>query len=66
MIYHSMDDEDSNKELIGTQRKNLSYTYLHWEHTAVSKYKFTPCERVLSYHKYKPIGPTLLVEWGDE
>ena len=66
MIYHSMDDEEPSKELIGTQKKNLSYTYLHWEHMTVSKYKLHNYGQSLSYHQYKPIGPTMLVEWNKE
>lgn len=66
MIYHSMDKEETSKELIGTQKKNLSYTYLHWGGNRKNKHKFYPYEIKLSYHSYQPIGPTLLVEWGDE
>lgn len=65
MIYHSMNEDEEDKELIGVQKKNLSYTYLHWD-GSFNKYRLQEFGMALSYYEYEPIGPTLLVEWGDE
>ena len=56
----------TTKLCIGIQRKNNSYTFLHWpDHDSyTSRFKYLKFSRVLK--EYKPIGPTILVEWEDE
>lgn len=56
----------TTKLCIGIQRKNNSYTFLHWlDHdSSTSRFKYLKFSRVLK--EYKPIGPTILVEWEDE
>ena len=51
---------------IGIQKKNNNYTFLHWlDHSSsTSRFKYLEFSRTLG--EYKPIGPTSLVEWGDE
>lgn len=64
MIRHT--NLPSAKLQIGIQRKNNSYTFLHWlEHrSSTSRFKERKFKRALT--EYKPIGPTILVEWEDE
>lgn len=51
---------------IGIQRKNNSYTFLHWLDISpsTSRFKYQKFKKVLT--EFKPIGPTILVEWEDE
>ena len=55
-----------SKYRIGLQRKDKNYTFLHWlEHSSsTSRFKYLTFNRALT--EYKPIGPTILVEWEDE
>jgi hypothetical protein len=64
MIRHT--NSPSTELRIGIQRKNNSYTFLHWlEHSSsTSRFKYLKFKRALT--EYKPIGPTILVEWEDE
>jgi len=64
MIRHTKPTK--SKCCIGLQRKDKNYTFLHWlDHsTLTSRFKYLEYKRVLK--EYKPIGPTILVEWGDE
>jgi len=64
MIRHT--HSPSTELYIGIQRKNNSYTFLHWlDHSSsTSRFKYLEYKKVLK--EYKPIGPTILVEWEDE
>ncbi len=67
MIHHSLHSKDKPRQRVGIQRFNKSYTYLHWEgHSILNKFKYLDYDTLLDPTRYKPIGPTLLVEWGDE
>lgn len=51
---------------VGFQRKDKSYTFMHWEHDGISttsKFKWSKCCEVL--RKYSAVGPTILVEWEE-
>mgnify|MGYP006949693490 FL=1 len=64
MIRHT--HSPSTEPHIGIQRKNNSYTFLHWlkHSSSTSRFKYLKFKRALT--EYKPIGPTILVEWEDE
>lgn len=64
MIRHT--NYPSAKLWIGIQRKNNSYTFLHWldHNSETSRFKYLKYNRVLKEHK--SIGPTSLVEWLDD
>lgn len=67
MIHHSLHNEDKPKQRVGIQRFNRDYTYLHWRDQGFTdKFKYLDYNKPLNPRRYKPIGPTLLVEWGDE
>ena len=71
MIYSNLEeDEDSNeiRQLIGIQKASHRYIFLHW---GKAMFKPSAYSGGLDKHnhlgdEYSPIGPTLLVEWGDE
>lgn len=51
---------------VGFQRKDRSYTFMHWEHDGVSttsKFKWSKFYEVL--REYSAVGPTILVEWEE-
>ncbi len=50
---------------IGFQRKDKSYTFMHWlDHTtSTSRFKWLKYSRVLN--EYPAVGPTILVEWDE-
>ncbi len=55
-----------NDGLIGFQKQNLSYSFLHW-HGGLgqqSKFKLIEHSRPLSTY-YLKLAPTLLVEWSE-
>ena len=59
MIY-KVEEDKANAGAIGYQTSFLSYTFSHW--SGASKF------RLYSYSsrlEYKPIGPTILVEWEE-
>ena len=67
MIHHSIHGIDKPEQRVGIQRSNRDYTYLHWkDQGATDKFKYLDYNTLLDPRRYKPIGPTLLVEWGDE
>ena len=66
MIHHNVHRETYTQR-IGVQKDNLEYTYLHWRPTVTSsRFTFRKYTTKLNPKEYRPIGPTLLVEWGDE
>lgn len=66
MIHHSFHRETYTQR-IGVQKTNLHYTYLHWEHNRYSsKFLFKKYKVELDQKVYRPIGPTMLVEWTDD
>ena len=51
---------------VGFQRKDRSYTFIHWVHDGVSttsKFKWSKFYEVL--REYSAVGPTILVEWEE-
>ncbi len=58
--------DTGNGDLIGFQKQNLSYSFLHWDGSLVEQSKFKPIEhhRPLSTYFLK-LAPTLLVEWSE-
>ena len=65
MIRHSFHGETFTQR-IGVQKTNLHYTYLHWRHNrSSSKFLFREYKVELDQKVYRPIGPTMLVEWTD-
>lgn len=66
MIHHSL-NERPFAQRIGIQKSNRHYTYLHWRgQGSTDKFKYLSHSEVLKLTKYRPIGPTMLVEWTDE
>ena len=66
MIHHSFHVETTTQR-IGVQKTNLHYTYLHWNPgPSSSKFLFRDYTEELNQKVYRPIGPTMLVEWTDE
>jgi hypothetical protein len=58
--------DTGNGDLIGFQKQNLSYSFLHWngdlgQH---SKFRLNEHSRPLSAY-YLKLAPTLLVEWSE-
>lgn len=67
MIHHSLHNEDKPKQIVGIQRFNRDYTCLHWrDQGSTGKFKYLDYSTLLDPRRYKPIGPTLLVEWTDD
>ncbi len=58
--------DTGNGRLIGFQKQNLSYSFLHWNGGLGQQSKFKPIEhhRPLSAY-YLKLAPTLLVEWPE-
>lgn len=60
---------------VGFERKDKSYTFMHWEHGSVSttskphstsKFKWSKYYEVLrELREYSAVGPTILVEWEE-
>lgn len=50
---------------IGLQRKDKSYTFMHWlDHTtSTSRFKWLKYKNVLK--EYNAVGPAILVEWEE-
>lgn len=60
MIYRGDDQDDFYK--IAFQRRTKKYFFLHWP----VEEGMSEINHNLSYFDYKPIGPTMLVEWNDD
>jgi len=67
MIHHSLHDEGEPRQRVCIQRCNKDYACLHWEgHSIINKFKYLDYDTLLDPTRYKPTGPTLLVEWEDD
>ena len=55
------------EKTVGIQKKNKSYTFFHWNdhNRSASKYKWFGYSLPLK-KEFNPVGPTMLVEWGDD
>ena len=66
MIHHSIHLDKTPSQRIGIQKSNNQYTYLHWKDDGYSdKFKYISYNAKLDPKRYKPIGPTILVEWQE-
>ena len=64
MIHHSIHLDQTPRQRIGIQRTNNHYIFLHWKDSiSTDKFKYFEFSINLDHKRYRPIGPTSLVEW---